>query len=65
MTEQIKLPEGAIVLESAQPHNGVPDIELAKDLARLGASPMLVRALGGEQAVHEAEAIAGNRDRSE
>lgn len=65
MTEQITLPEGTVVLESAQPRNGVPDLELARDVARLGASPMLVRALGGEQAVRDTEAIAGNRDRSE
>jgi hypothetical protein len=63
MTEKIELPEGTVVLTSAQP-NGSPklDVELAVDLALVGASPTLVRAVGGEQAVLKAKLIAGGRD---
>ncbi len=56
MTETIELPEGTVVLTDAQP-NGSPagDVELAVDLARLGGSEMLVRAVGGEEAVRKAD----------
>ncbi len=62
MTENNELPEGTVVLKHAQP-NGERDVALAIDLARLGASPMAIRALGGEEAVRQAEALAGNGDR--
>jgi hypothetical protein len=42
----------AAVLKGA----GSLNVELALDLARLGASPMAIRALGGEEAVRKAEA---------
>ncbi len=59
MNKNNKLPEGAAVLEVGPPEI-VYDIDLALDLARLGASPTLVRAVGGEDAVREAAVAAGN-----
>lgn len=57
MSENTELPGGTIVLPDAQPKGaGELDVELALDLARLGASPMAIRALGGEEAVRKAEA---------
>jgi len=53
------LPEGAAVLE-AGPSEIVHDIDLALDLARLGASPSLVRSVGGETAVRQLAAVASN-----
>ena len=56
-----KLPEGTTVLHVGPPEvEVVHDVDLALDLARLGASPTLVRAVGGEDAVREAAAVAGN-----
>jgi hypothetical protein len=55
-----KLPEGAAVLEVGAPEI-VHDVGLALDLARLGASPTLVREVGGENAVREAAAGNGAR----
>jgi hypothetical protein len=57
MHENGKLPEGVILLDSEQPEIEL-DADLALDLARLGASPLLVRAVGGEDAVRAA--AAGN-----
>ena len=54
-----KLPVGTTVLEVG-PLEIVHDMDLALDLARLGASPTLVREVGGEDAVREAAAAAGN-----
>ncbi len=57
MSDNAELPEGTIVLTDTQPKGtGALDVELALDLARLGASPMAIRALGGEEAVRKAEA---------
>jgi hypothetical protein len=54
-----KLPEGTTVLNVGPPEvEVVRDVDLALDLARLGASPTLVREVGGEDAVREA--AAGN-----
>jgi hypothetical protein len=44
-----ELPEGAFILTSAQEKGTGDDVELAVGLARLGASPLAVRALGGEE----------------
>jgi hypothetical protein len=62
-TEKFELPEGTIVLKFAQP-NGADerDVDRGVDLARLGGSPTLVRAVGGERAVREAAAIAVDPD---
>ncbi len=57
ISENSKLPVGTTVLEVG-PLEIVHDMDLALDLARLGASPALVRAVGGEDAVREA--AAGN-----
>ena len=57
INENSKLPVGTTVLEVG-PLEIVRDMDLALDLARLGASPALVRAVGGEDAVREA--AAGN-----
>lgn len=62
MTESNELPEGTVVLKFAQP-NGEIDVNLAMDLARLGGSPMVVRAVGGDEAVRQVEAPAGNGSR--
>jgi hypothetical protein len=59
MNESDKLPEGAAVLEVGPPEI-VYDMDLALDLARLGASPTLIRSVGGEDAVREAAAVNGN-----
>jgi hypothetical protein len=64
MSHKTELPVGTVILESAQPDGAELDVGLAVELARLGASSMLVRAVGGDQAVHEAEAITGNRNGS-
>jgi hypothetical protein len=47
-----KLPVGCTVLDTSGPFEPVIDIDLAFDLARLGASETLVRSIGGEEAVH-------------
>ena len=54
-----ELPEGTTALDVG-PLEIVHDMDLALDLARLGASPTLLRALGGEEAVREAAAANGN-----
>jgi len=59
MNENNKLPEGTVVLDVGPPEVEL-DVDLALDLARLGASPMLIRAVGGEDAVRAAAAAAGN-----
>lgn len=59
MNENDKLPEGAAVLD-AGPSEVVQDIDLALDLARLGACPSLVRSVGGETAVRQLAAVASN-----
>ena len=48
----VKLPEGTTLLELDR-SEAQPDVELALDLARKGASPMLVRAVGGEASVRQ------------
>lgn len=48
MSEQIKLPEGATVLD-LPPFE--PSVELALEFARLGASDEAIRALGGDEAL--------------
>ena len=53
------MPEGTTVLDVGPPEV-VHDIDLALDLARLGASPRLIRAVGGEDAVSKAEAAVSN-----
>jgi hypothetical protein len=59
INENSKLPVGTTVLEVG-PLEIVHDMDLALDLARLGASATLVREVGGEDAVREAAAAAGN-----
>jgi len=59
MDDNTRLPEGAAVLDVG-PLEIVHDMDLALDLARLGASPTLLRALGGEDAVSKAAAANGN-----
>jgi hypothetical protein len=58
MNENIKLPEGTAILDFGQRETAL-DVELALDLARLGASPVLIRAVGGDAAVRTAEAGQG------
>ncbi len=57
MTDASEFPEGTVILASAQPADGV-DVDVALDLARRGASLMVVRAVGGDDAVQKAKAIA-------
>jgi hypothetical protein len=57
VNENIKFPVGTTVLDVG-PLEIVHDMDLALDLARLGASPELVLAGGGEDAV--SKAAAGN-----
>jgi hypothetical protein len=59
MTDANELPEGTVILTSAQP-TGAVDVELAVDLARRGASPLVVRAVGGDEAVRQAEAVVND-----
>lgn len=59
ISENDQLPEGAAVLEVGS-SEVVHDVDLALDLARLGASPSLVRFVGGENAIRELAASNGN-----
>jgi len=57
------LPEGGAVMENAYPYPPGDDLNLARDLARLGATDKVLEAAGGQAAVDEAYArgILGRR----